>query len=67
MIVVVLQNPDPNDPRRKNADLEVRVMIEGITLEEADALGDAINIFAVAMHRRHIMKAFQATDEQVKN
>jgi hypothetical protein len=67
MIVVVLQNPNPEDPKRQNNNLEVRMMIEGITLEEADQLGDAIHIFAVALRRRHVMKAFQATDEQVKN
>ena len=63
MIVVVFQNPNPADPVRKNANLELRMMIEGITLDEANALGDAINLFAVTMNRRHTLNAFQLEDE----
>jgi hypothetical protein len=59
MIVVVLQNPAPSDERRKNSNLEIRMMIEGITMDEADALGDAIKDFSLKMKRNHIMKAFQ--------
>ena len=63
MIIVVLQNPAPNDPVRKDANLEVRMMIEGITLDEADTLGDAINNFAFEMGRRHTMSAFELKTE----
>lgn len=63
MIIVVLKNPDPADPARKNQNVELRVMIEGMTLDESDALGAAIHDFAVAMRRRHTLSAFQLVDE----
>jgi hypothetical protein len=65
MIVVVLQNPDPANPKRKNSNVEVRIRIDGITMEEADTLGDAIAQFAAKMGRKHVMDAFQAESELV--
>ena len=67
MIVVVLQNPDPTDPRRQNSNLELRISIGGITLDEADALGEAINQFAITMNRRHTLNAFALNDEIAGN
>lgn len=67
MIIVVLKNPAPEDLVRKNADLEVRMMIQGITLDEADTLGDAIHDFAVKMNRKHTLSAFELNDEIARN
>jgi hypothetical protein len=67
MIIVVLKNPVPEDPARKNSDLEVRMMIQGITLDEADTLGDAIHDFAVKMNRRHTLSAFELNNEIARN
>jgi hypothetical protein len=39
------------------------MMIEGMTLDEADQLGDAIRLFAEHMGRLTNIKAFQIEDE----
>lgn len=63
MIICILPNPDRADPKRKNANLEVRIMVEGILLEEADLLGTAIREFAMTMGREATLNAFQLDDE----
>jgi hypothetical protein len=63
VIIVVLKNPDPVDLSRKDINLEVRMMIEGVTMDEADALGEAIKAFAQTMNRYHMLSAFQLNDE----
>ena len=59
MIIVVLKNPDPSDPERCKTDVEMRILIQGMTLEEADDFGEAIREFAVLMNREPDMKAYQ--------
>jgi len=65
MIVVVLKNP----PERTglNLNVELRMMIEDMSPDEADNLGQAIHEFAVRMHRRETMSAFQVENDSVNN
>jgi hypothetical protein len=63
MIVVILK---PVVRKRASLDVELRMLIEGMTEAEADALGEAIHEFAVKMKRRETMSAFQL-DELVSN
>jgi hypothetical protein len=62
MIVVILKNP----PARvgTNFNVELRVMIEGMTLEEADDLGQAIYEFARKMKRSATMTGFQIEPDE---
>lgn len=63
MIVVVLKKPTA--PAANACNVELRVMIEGMTAAEGDALGQAIHEFALRMKRRSTLSAFQINDELV--
>ena len=62
MIVVILKN---DAPQLGAVDMELRMRIEGMTVDEAGALGDAIHTFAVQMKRRELMNAFRIDEEMV--
>ncbi len=42
MIVMVLENPEPNNPIRKGVDIEVRLLLKGATVEEGDRIGEVL-------------------------
>lgn len=63
MIVCIFKNPDPSDPKRKGVDIEMRVVLEGMTDEESEVFGEAINEFAIRMGRRATLNAFQVDKE----
>lgn len=42
MIVVIVENPEPNNPLRVGTDIEVRIMFRGSTGDEGSAIGAAI-------------------------
>jgi hypothetical protein len=67
MVIVILKNPDPEDPERRGANVELRVMIEGMTVDEADDFGEAINDFAIRMKRRQKLEAFTLDQELMVN
>ena len=60
MIVVVLHNP----AKTSALDVELRMLIRGMTEEEADALGDAIHNFAEAMGRHETITGFQLDEDE---
>ena len=60
MIVVVLHNP----AKTSALDVELRMLIRGMTEEEADALGEAIRDFAVAMDRHETITGFQLDEDE---
>ena len=60
MIVVVLKTAAP---RPESGNVELRMMIEGMTTDEGEALGQAIHEFAVKMKRRETMSAFSFDNE----
>ena len=59
MIVVVLHNP----AKTSALDVELRMLIRGMTEEEADALGEAIRDFAVAMDRHETITGFELDED----
>lgn len=63
MIICVLENPDLTDSARKDVDVELRILIKGLTGDEADVFGEAINEFAIRMGRRANMSAFRIDKE----
>jgi len=65
MIIVVLKNPDPDDPERRGTDVELRILVQGMTLDEADMFGEAINEFAVRMKRFEKLDAFTMNQEML--
>ena len=60
MIVVVLHNP----AKTSALDVELRMLIRGMTEEEADALGEVIRDFAVAMDRHETITGFQIDEDE---
>lgn len=42
MIVVVLRNPEPDNPIRKGVDIELRILVKGASAEEAEKIGEAL-------------------------
>lgn len=63
MIIVVLKNPEPQNLVRKGVNSEVRILVEGMTLEEGDNFGKAIRRFADTMARE--FTAFKLENELV--
>ena len=65
MIIVILQNPEPDNPIRKNVNVEVRMFIEGATLEEAGKIGDALRTISKIIRPKVKIKAFQVEPDEV--
>ena len=64
MIVVVLKTAAP---RPAAINVELRMLIESMTADEAEALGEAIHDFAEKMKRRETMSAFKINNELVRH
>lgn len=65
MIIVILQNPEPDNPIRKNVNVEIRMFIEGATLEEAGKIGDALGKITKIIRPKVKIKAFQVEPDEV--
>ena len=61
MLVVILKVPE-GSTEAKGGNVEIRMMVEGLTLDEVDKLGDAIHNFAVEMNRHEKISAYQLED-----
>jgi hypothetical protein len=65
MIIIVSENPEPNDPSRKDSNMEVRLMIKGATDIEGESLGDAIRTAVAKLRPRQKLRAFEIDEETV--
>lgn len=65
MIIVILQNPEPDNPIRKNVNVEIRMFIEGATLEEAGKIGDALRKITKIIRPKAKLEAFQVEPDEV--
>jgi hypothetical protein len=63
MLIVILKDPQPPGAPRQGANVELRVLIENMTVEEAEVYGDAINEFARNMGRFAKLDAFSLDPE----
>ena len=63
MLIVILKDPQPPGEPRNGANVELRVLIENMTVEEADMYGEAINQLARRMNRFAKMDAFSLDPE----
>ena len=63
MLIVILKDPQPPGEPRNGANVELRVLIENMTVEEADVYGEAINQFARRMNRFSKLDAFSLDPE----
>ena len=63
MLIVILKDPQPPGEPRNGANVELRVLIENMTVEEADMYGEAINQFARRVNRFAKLDAFSLDPE----
>jgi hypothetical protein len=42
MLIMVFDNPEPNNPERKGTDIEIRIMLKGMIEDEGERLGQAL-------------------------
>lgn len=66
MIVVVLENPEPDSPIRKDVNIEIRMMIKGATDEEGERIGEAIRKATKMIRPNQKLKAFQLDAEETE-
>lgn len=62
MLVMVFDNPEPNNLIRKDVDVEIRIMLKGMNEDEGERLGQAL--YALAQTLRPEQKPFSFITEE---
>ena len=67
MLVMVFDNPKPDDKVRHNVDVEIRIMLKGMSEDEGERLGQAL--FELSLRLRPEQKPFSfiTTEEGTLN
>ena len=66
MIVMVLENPEPGNPLRKNVDIEIRILVKGATGDEGELIGEVLKILARDLRPGKEPKVFHIDAKDVK-
>ena len=61
MLIMVFDNPEPNNPERKGLDVEIRIMLKGMIEDEGERLGQAL--YELSLKLRPEQKPFSFITE----
>lgn len=64
---MVFDNPEPDNPVRKNVDVEIRVMLKGMSEDEGERLGQALYALSRTLRPGQKPFSFITDPDEVKN